>query len=345
MNILIIVDRFEIPSALETNVATIVKSISRKKFNNKITIYSNAISKKYRTELSAHGLIADWNEENEKYILEEIKPDVIIANQFSSINIGHKLANKIEGCKFFAIMYQNNTIGLTEDNIKKLNGVFCVNELAYKVSKELIPESKLHKIYTAINEKDFYPTQTHNATYNKLKLTASFKTMVLIPEYQNNKQKMVEQILSISENIGNSLMGLNVIICNYFVNKEIEEIIKNKRKSPNLKIASVEKLVNLRSLINLSDIVIASNREAIKAIFCKKNILCYDTDWKGLITYDNYKNLLFGESKTIEFNDDTLTAELIKLINSKENDMKLYNEIVASCNSKYVGDKYIEIIS
>lgn len=350
MKILVIPDRLEIRGGLETHVATLAKEWAKKGKSNEVLIYSNAISSEFKKELGGTcSLISGWSNDKTNYVVKEFKPDVIMAHPFSGIQVGINICSKLEGCKLYVTMHGDYTTGLTKEYISKIEKVVCVSNTAYEAVKCIVPEDKLRIIYNGIDSKDFFSTKPSPIVRNKLGLINKNKTIVAITRLSDGKELPIKQLLKIIPDLANKVLGLNLVIvgggvCLDEIKSEVEKI----RKSPNLRIAVTGEVSNVRSYMNLADVVLGCDRVAIEALMCNKKVFYMGLPmWKGLVKNDNFKELIFSKKGFNNYSDDELTLHLLWMLKHEkeieEHVDKLQYEIKNLCELKNVSEAYLKM--
>ena len=345
MKILIVCDRLEIRGGLETHVATLAKAWAKK---DDVLVYANAISKKYQLDLASCSLLNGYSDKHDDYIIDNYKPDIIIGHPFSGIDLATKLLAKLDNAKMYSVMHGDYTTGLSKEAISNTKKVICVSHTAYIANRKIVPEDKLKIIYNGVNIKDFYPTKKHMVLNKNLGFNNRFKTIVAITRLQDGKEIPVKQLLQILTPLANRLAGLNVAIVGGGSQLDlIKELAEQVPKSPNLNLQITGEKNNVRSYMNLADIVLGCDRVAIESILCNKNVFYMGLgQWKGLIKNDNYNDLIFTKNGFEDYTNDELVRHLTwMLMHKKEIDKytnKLMEIITNICDNKIVAQKYID---
>jgi glycosyltransferase involved in cell wall biosynthesis len=351
LNILIVPDRLDTRGGLETHVTSLAKEWCIKSMKNNVLIYANAISTKFKKELLGCSLISGWSDKSTNYVINEFKPDIIIAHPFSGLDLGFKISEKVDGSKLFSVMHGDYSTGLTEKIINKSEKVICVSKTAYNAVKNIVPLDKLSIIYNGINTKQFYPTQPSKLIIKKLNLKQNRKTIVIVSRLQDAKEIPIKQLLQISPDLAKKVKGLNIIIIGGGTAlDEIKSIAKEKNDYLNLEVKVLGEQSNIRSYLNLADVVLGCDRVALEAILCKKNVFYMGLPkWKGLIKFHNFKELLFSKEGFVDYTDGELTSHMLWMLLHQE-DIKpftegLYENIKELCDIKKVAKSYLNLFN
>lgn len=349
MKILVIPDRLEVRGGLETHVVSLAKEWNKKSKNNELMIYSNAINREFQNELKGCNLISGWSKEHDNYIIKRFKPDIIVAHPFSGIDVGYRIIKKLKNSKLFVTMHGNYKAGLKVEYLDKITKVICVSNTAYDAVKEIVPKNKLEIIYNGINTKDFYPTQASQILLKKLKHNKRYKTLVAITRLDDGKEIPVKQLLEILPALANKINGLNCVIVgggNHL--EEIKKISNRFKNEHDLILNVVGEVNNIRTYINLADLVLGCDRVALESLLCKKNVFYMGLPkWKGLIKNDNFKELIFTTNGYFDCTNIELINHLNWMLSYKEeiniHTDKLFDEINRLCSLNNVSNRYLEL--
>lgn len=344
MRILVIPDRLEICRGMEQSVSSLAKEWAK---NHEVLIYSNAIGTAYQKELKACSLISGWKEVNDEYVIEKFKPDVIVAHPFSGISLGYRLREKI-GCKLFVVMHNASSIGLCKEHIDKIEKVIAVSTIAKNAIRYIVPKEKLEVIFNGINTKQFYPTKKGTVLQRKLGIITDYHTIAAITRLSDGKEKPLEQLIRIAPNLAQKLNGINLLICGdgHFKNDLIK--LSEKFTDNKLNLIFTGEVKNIRSYMNLSDLVLASDRTALEAILCNKKVFYMGQyKWKSLIRNNNYIDLIFNTTGQQIYTNEELTEQLTwMLLKDEELESQLnglFENVTDECEISNVAKKYLNI--
>lgn len=348
MNILIVPDRMEIRGGLETHVISLAQEWSKKNKGHKVLVYSNAISPEIRKELAGCSLYSGWNDKSTKYMINEFKPDIIVAHPFSGIDLGYKIYKQVKDSKLFPVMHGDYSTGLTNEIVEAATEVICVSKTAFQAVKYKCPIEKISLIYNGINTKDFYPTKPSKIIAKKVGISQEYMTIVAVSRLDDGKEKAVYQLLNVAKELSKRIGGLNIVIVG---GGSHYEAIKKKADELDgqewLNVKAIGEQQAVRSYINLADIVLGCDRVALEAILCKKNVFYMGlSSWKGLIKNDNFNDLIFSKTGFVEYTNEQLILHLTWMLLqkptiNKETD-KLFNKINHLCNLERVAQSYMD---
>jgi len=336
LKILNIIKELNNNSDLEDNLISLNKYFKR---SNDVIIYTDYIKKDIMNKIIGCNLITKFNSTNDTYIIDKIKPEIIIIHGEYGLDIAIKL--KKENLKIFMVL--DKFIEMDKNKLSYIDKIIVTNNNLKEIFN--LDKSLIDIIPLSINLKEFFPTKASIKFIKDFYLNKNFRTLTAIHDLENDNYKPIDQILNISNTLAKRIKGLNLIIIGK--GNKLEEI-KNKAKKlkdNDLCIKILEQTQQLRSCINLSDLVLTSNRNALAALICNKNVFYVDKLFKGLVDNDNYYDCLFTDKYFTEFEDEELIKHLTWMlireneINNKTN--KLSQIISDLCDLNKNANKYL----
>lgn len=337
MKLLIVVEKIEKSYSLTNNIASLIKIWSK---NNEILLYSNIIGKGLIRELKGINIISGFKETNNEYIIKSYKPDVII-NYCENILYVEKIIDKCNA-KLYSVVHSSKFKRYTDFFADKNDNIIAI---ANNIKNN--PTNKV--IYPGINMKEFYPTKKSLVLKKKLNITNNYKT-ILVAKNLDRQIDTLKQLIKIIPVLSEIVGGLNLIICGDGENLTELKNFTSKIESKKFNILITGFVKNMRSYINLSDLVLASDRTAIEAILCNKKVFYMgDTKWKCLIQDNNFKDVLFYNRLWTKYTNEELVQHLNWMLTQeetlKDHTKDLMERVTDECDSEIVANKYINLFN
>lgn len=340
MKILIVADRLEILGGLETHVTTIARQLAEYK-ENKVTIYTNAISLRFRELLRNVEIIEGFNKKNTSSLATTYKPDIIHGHPFTGIGIAYEIATKCKA-RLFITMHGDYSTGLTKEYIEKAEKVIFVSNTAFEACKSLVPANKCEIIHNPIDTDVF---KKKGKSRNLLKLiNKEYSTIVVSSRVDDGKEIPMMQLARILPELADKVTGLNIIFIGAGSKLDDLKAALDHIQS-NLNIFVLGEVSDVSSYLNIADLVLACDRCAIEALLCEKTVFYMGLGrWKSLITNDNYDQHLFSKENFADYTDGELIKHLTWMLVQKTTVGNATNKLSARmkelCGNDVVCEKY-----
>lgn len=343
MKILIVADRLEILGGLETHVTTIARQLAEYE-NNKVTIYTNAISLRFRELLRNVEIIEGFNKKNTNSLATTYKPDIIHGHPFTGIGIAYEIATKCKA-KLFITMHGDYSTGLTKEYVSKAEKVIFVSTTAFEACKKLVPANKCEMIHNPIDT-DVFRKKAKSKNILKM-INKEQLTIVVSSRIDDGKEIPMMQLARILPVLADRVNGLNVIFIGSGSKIDDLKAATNHIQS-NLNIFILGEVSDVSGYLNIADLVLACDRCAIEALLCEKIVFYMGLGkWKSLITNDNYEQHLFSKDNFADYTDEELINHLawmlIQKFTVKNNTNTLHEKMKELCGSDVVCEKHIDL--
>lgn len=345
MKILIIVEKLKENLGLKNNISSLVKVWSKK---NEVLLYVNEINEEFKKEFKGINLITKHKEENARYIVKNFKPQAIINYINNECSVVDELKKKMPKVKLYTVVHKDKNVYFSDSFVSKNEKFIAISKATKSTLKMQVPPKQIEVIYSGINMKEFYPTKKGLVLQKKLDLNPNWKTVVIISNLTKSKLETAKQAIRVMSPLAERLNGLNVIVCveGEYLN-ELKEITKSSNNKI-LKTLFVGQVKNLRSHINLADLVLSSNRTAIESLLCNKKVFYMAHKWKCLVENSNFEDILFSNTKYTDYTDAELLLHLTWML-KKEDQLEsilsdLMERVTDVCDVEIVAKKYMEIL-
>lgn len=249
------------------------------------------------------------------------KPDIIHAHPFQSIIRGYDLAKRLNRPFFITIhgLYDTalGSYRWGNDLVKKASAIIAVDERVASYLKNTV--SYLDQVVINHNGLDlntFYPFPVDRTKCLAYGLNPDWFTLVSISRLDEDKIPPVFQLFRCVQDLAGQLGGINVVIAgdgNAYA-RLAYDIPALTGGRDNIMVHLTGYQTDIRPYLALSDLVLACDRAAMEAMACQRPVLAANQEgWAGLITEDNFTDILWWRSSYQPLADDRLIACLSAL--------------------------------
>jgi glycosyltransferase involved in cell wall biosynthesis len=344
LKILIIADRLLDYKGLENNIISMSKIWSK---NNELLVYTDKINGFLLKEFRSINLISGWKDSNNEYIINSFKPDIILNYSLINTEIATKIKYKISVAKLFTIVHRETDFIFTESYCELNERFISLSDSIKNAIKGKVPFEKIKIIYPGINMKDFYPTKKGLVLQKKLEVCSYWYTIIVVKNLDNDSETL-KQLIEVAPTLAERVDGLNLIICGNGNKLGDYKKIAKEVNSNKLKIIFTGQVKNMRSHINLTDLVLGDTRVAIEAILCNKKVFFMaNNKWKGLVQNNNFKEILFTNKGLTNYSNEELTKHLTWML-VREADLEIYlsdlmEKVTDICDNEIVAKEYLKL--